>query len=785
MEPHHLEVFLNLARQEALARKNYYTTTEHLLFVLLKSKEVARALAELNIPIAFLNDQLERFFTKILEIAKKTDHVDSLAVPTDALRKVISQTVLQSLNSGRKFPREIDFLITMLSDKDSFAAALFKAVNLRSVDLMRWASEHQPQVGTSESERPKVQDDILFDEAPEDDEDDGEDEDDGNAENCEGNCERESLSFSRLKAYLSRLVELASRGKIDPVVGRDREIETCCQALLRRTKCNVLIVGEAGVGKTAIVEGLARRIAHGEVPSELRDAEIYAIDIPSLMAGTKFRGEMESRLKAILKYVKKRKNAILFIDELHCAAGVDKSTGSQEILALLKPELAKGNLRLIGTTTYDDFRRVLSSDTALIRRFHKLDIAEPDEETTKRILHEIAPHYEKFHKIAYTREAIDEAVKLSGRYMPDRRFPDKAIDVIDEAGAANRMKPLDEQLNTLDVPQIEAIVSNIARIPDLKVKESESSKLKSAEASLKKVIFGQDPAIESLVRLVKLSRAGIRNPEKPVACLLFTGPTGVGKTEVAKQLAKTLDLPFVRFDMSEYREEYTISKFIGSAPGYVGYERGGLLTEAIQSKPNCVLLLDEIEKAHSSIYDLLLQIMDVARLTDNAGKTADFRQVILIMTSNAGSDEMSRVRIGFGAEIDVSMGMQDIEKTFSPEFRNRLDEIIMFNPLNAQAMTQIVSRMVHELERQLADKNIALELSDEAKTWLAQKGYDPKFGARPMARLIQSQISVPLADEILFGDAQNGGIVQIRLNESQTGLQLVMKSKASSPPQSL
>ena len=776
MEPHHLEVFLNLARQEALQRRNYYTTTEHLLFVLLKSKEITRALADLGAPVDFLLGQLERFFSKALETAKKSDRAEALAVPTDALRKIISQTVLQALNSGRQFPREIDFLILMASDKDSFAAALFRAVNIRAVDLMRWASEHQqPNAQTTPDAVSPDGGDIMLDEDGDGAGDEGGDEDeddDGDGDGTAQNPDHENVSFQRIKAFVTKLVALAKSGKIDPVVGRDKEIDTCCQALLRRNKCNVLIVGETGVGKTAIVEGLARRIARGEVPGDLQGAEIYSVDIPSLMAGTKYRGEMEARLKSIIQYVKKRKNAILFIDELHSAAGADRSGGSQEILALLKPELAKGKVRLIGTTTYEDYRRALSADSALLRRFHQLDIIEPDEATTKLILHEIASHYESFHSVTYTPEAIDDAVRLSGRYLPEKRFPDKAIDIIDEAGAANRMLPLDEQRTVIDSPQIESIVANIARIPDLHVSQTEASRLKTAQDDMKKVIFGQDAAVEAVIRLVKLSRAGIRNPEKPVACFLFTGPTGVGKTEVAKQLAKTLLVPFVRFDMSEYREEYTISKFIGSAPGYVGYERGGLLTEAIRAKPNCVLLLDEIEKAHPSIYDLLLQVMDVARLTDNTGKTADFRQVILIMTSNAGSEEMSKTRIGFGAEIDVSAGMRDIEKTFSPEFRNRLDDIVMFNPLTPDAMGAIVSRMVNELEAQLAEKNISLELSDEARKWLAEKGFDPKFGARPMHRLIQTQVSVPLSEEILFGYAQNGGRIRIDVKSDQSGLDL-------------
>lgn len=777
MEPHQLESLFEQAQQEAIKRRNCYTTTEHLLFALVKSKELRLALNDLNVPLEFINAQLERFFEKAVEKAPESDFDASLGVPTLALKNLLSLVVMQALNSGRPFPREIDFLIQMLAEKDSFVSSLFKAADVKQLDLMRWASEnpHPDQKNVKLIvDRNDDDDDDLDDPEFDDDEDDIELDDDAFDNEFDPDPhEQNSVAFSRIKDYLTKLVALAKNGKIDPVVGRDREIGICCQALLRRTKCNVLIIGEAGVGKTAIVEGLARKIAFDDVPNDLRGAEIFAVDVPSLMAGTKFRGEMESRLKAIIKYVKKRPKAILFIDELHSAAGTDKGTGSQEILALLKPELAKGTMRLIGTTTYDDYRRVLAADTALLRRFHKLDIEEPDEETTRLILHEIAPHYEEFHKIKYTKDALDEAVRLSGRFIPDKRFPDKAIDVIDEAGAANRTKPVGEQLAAIDVPQIENIIGNIARIPDLHVSANESNQLMNADSKLKNVIFGQDPAIDAVVKLVKLSRAGIRAPNKPIASLLFAGPTGVGKTEVAKQLASVLEMPFVRFDMSEYREEYTVSKFIGSAPGYVGYERGGLLTEAIRAKPNCVLLLDEIEKAHRSIYDLLLQVMDVAHLTDNTGKTADFRHVILIMTSNSGSQEMSRKKIGFGQEIDVSNGMREIEKTFSPEFRNRLDEIIMFNPLGESAMLKIVARMVRELEAQLVEKNITLSISDTAQNWLAKNGYEPAFGARPMARLIQREISVPLSDEILFGFAKNGAHVKIILNETQNGLKLM------------
>ncbi len=801
MEPFQLEKLLSDAQDVAISHRNYYTTREHFLYVMLTLHEVRAAFAAIGVPRDFIQGQLERYFSEMLEVAPEIKPSDEIAVLTESLKSLVEQTLLQAISSGRQFPREIDFLIQMFNDESSFCVAVFKAIGLKSIALMRWASEHTVEQIKDLSEAALKQGEVMGDDPvllgdpakskiPENEIDRDEstlgeyaelsDLDDDDDEPDEGERGRKAepalidgdndAGFNQIKKFVTRLVRMARDGRIDPVVGRDREIETCCQALLRRTKCNVLILGDAGVGKTAIVEGLARRIALGDVPYDLSGAEIYSVDIPSLMAGTKFRGEMEGRLKIIIRYIKRRKNAILFIDELHSAAGTDRNGSSQEILTLLKPELAKGRIRLIGTTTYEEYRRVLQSDSALLRRFHKLDIEEPDEETTRKIIHAISEHYADFHHVDYTDEALDTAVLLAGRYMPERCFPDKAIDVIDEAGAANRMRPLDEQLTTIDVPQIEKIVTNIARIPDLHVSKDETGQLKTASERMKNVIFGQDQAIDTVIDLVKLSRAGIRAPNKPVACMLFAGPTGVGKTEVARQLASILAMPFVRFDMSEYREEYTISKFIGSAPGYVGFERGGLLTETIRAKPNCVLLLDEIEKAHPSIYDLLLQVMDVAKLTDNTGKSADFRNVILIMTSNAGGVEMNKVRIGFGHEIDVSQGMKDIERTFSPEFRNRLDDIVMFNALTPPTMIQIVSRQIRELEAQLSEKRVSIQLDDESRQWLAERGYDPQFGARPMARLIQREISLKLADEILFGKLHNGGTAKFHLNAEKSGL---------------
>ncbi len=775
MEPHQFEACLHRARSEAIRHRNYYVTREHLLFALLEESEIREAFRDLNIPMRFVSDQLGHYFEDILEHAAEDVPEEELGITTESLNRFKTAVILQALGSSRAFPRFIDFVIAMSGESDTFAGALFRAMNVKPVQMMRWAADHFAEPGRAPMDGALGS---LLSALETPDDEDGRDDEDIELEEGEGDedgttyGDREDFSYSRIKTYVTRLVEKARQGHIDPVVGRDREIDTCCRALLRRSKCNVLIVGEAGVGKTAIVEGLARKIALGEVPSPLRNAELYAVDVPGLMAGTKFRGEMEGRIKAIVGFVKKTPDAILFIDELHTAASLDRSSGTQDILSLLKPELAMGTLRLIGTTTYEDFRRCIANDTALLRRFHKLDVEEPDEDMARSILKEIQKHYAEFHHVSYTDAAIEAAVSLSGRYMPERRFPDKAIDIIDEAGAENRMRPENAQHKIIDVADIERIVTENARIPELHVSKDESALLATARDVLKQRVFGQDKAIDTLVDLVKLSRAGIRAPHKPVACLLFAGPTGVGKTEVARQLADALNLAFLRFDMSEYREEYTVSKFIGSAPGYVGFDRGGLLTEAVRAKPCCVLLLDEIEKAHHAIFDLLLQVMDVARLTDNTGKTADFRHVILIMTSNSGGEDMNRARIGFDNAIDVSMGLQEIEKTFSPEFRNRLDDIVLFNALSPDCMIQIASRMVDELARQVAERHVSLDLCEDARRWLAEHGYAPKFGARPMARLIQREIALPLADEMLFGPLKNGGTARVRVNTDGSGLSI-------------
>lgn len=896
MESHQLDSYLDKARQIAIQYRHEYLTSEHLFAALLGDREVIRAFRDMDIPMPFVRKQLEHYFRHNLDRAGDDVSAEDLGKMTDTLQGIVSRVLMQALNSGREFPRAIDFIIALGDDKYSFVRAMFDATHHSSIEFMEWAASHpiddmtRKRVGTlgAADGNDEDDDDGDFEDGNDDDdfedggysEDDGDEEDDdddddgrprmpnsvlaivdgflppgglfgidrikqilrnavmnGNDGNVkihfmqrdsnegdsndasnpadasrEADSEREDresdegdvgspaersgsqkrasrrredpAAFRRIRGFVTRLVDKARRGGIDPVVGRDKEIETCCLALLRRTKSNVLIVGEAGVGKTAIVEGLARAIAHGEVPKALQDFEIYALDVSALIAGTKFRGEMEERLKAVVRYVETHMPAVLFIDELQSVSGAERGSGAQEIMTYLKPRLASGSIKVIGTATYEDYRRSISNDSALVRRFHKLDIEEPNEETTRFIIEALKPHYEAFHNVGYTDEALTAAVALTAKHMPERRFPDKAIDIIDEAGAAHRMTCSDQDSENakkvIGLGDIEKIVAKVARIPDLQVSRDEGELLQNAERCMKSAVFGQDAGIETLVRLIKLSRAGIRAEHKPVANLLFAGPTGVGKTEVARQFAKALNLPFVRFDMSEYREEYSVSKFIGSSPGYVGYDRGGLLTEAVRSKPNCVLLLDEIEKAHSAIFDLLLQVMDAASLTDNTGKTADFRNVTLIMTSNSGSADMARRSIGFDSKIDVTNGLKEIEKTFSPEFRNRLDEVILFNPLSPESMECIVRRMVGDLSVLLSQRNVVIDITPRATQWFAENGYDPQFGARPMARLIQKEISVPLSEEILFGRLKSGGNVKVDYDAATSKIGFVFDESARS-----
>jgi ATP-dependent Clp protease ATP-binding subunit ClpA len=569
-----------------------------------------------------------------------------------------------------------------------------------------------------------------------------------------------------LDQYAVNLNDMAMRGRIDPLIGRALEIERTIQILCRRRKNNPLLVGDAGVGKTAIAEGLALKIVEEEVPDVLLDSVIYSLDLGALVAGTKYRGDFEKRLKAVLAQLKKEEDAILFIDEIHTVIGAGTASGgAMDASNLIKPMLASGELRCIGSTTYEEFRGIFEKDHALARRFQKIDVAEPSVEETKEILAGLRSRFEEHHRVSYTDAALRAAAELSARYINDRHLPDKAIDVIDEAGAAVRLLPEERRPRVIDVDAIERVVAKIARIPPKTISASDTEVLKRLDRDLKMVVFGQDQAIDTLVTAIRMNRSGLGGGERPVGSFLFSGPTGVGKTEVTRQLARILGIELIRFDMSEYMERHTVSRLIGAPPGYVGFDQGGLLTEAITRQPHAVLLLDEVEKAHPDVFNLLLQVMDHGTLTDNNGRKADFRNVILVMTTNAGAEEMSRASIGFTRQDHSSDGMEVLKRYFSPEFRNRLDGIVQFKSLGSEEIASVVEKFMFELEGQLEERKVSMTVSDEAKVWLAEKGYDPKMGARPMARGIQEQIKKPLAEELLFGRLQEGGKVLVRRGE--------------------
>jgi ATP-dependent Clp protease ATP-binding subunit ClpA len=650
-------------------------------------------------------------------------------------------------SSGKE---EIDggsVLVAIFAEPDSHAVYMLEQHGVTRLDVVAYISH-----GVSKRD---------------DDEDLEDDDDDDGEVYVEESPDGESVR-KPLKSFMVNLTKRAKDGKIDPLIGREAEVERVIQVLTRRRKNNPLLSGEPGVGKTAIVEGLARMIAEGDVPDLLADVEIFALDLGALLAGTKFRGQFEERLKASLKALIKKGNAILFIDEIHMIVGAGATAGgTMDASNLLKPVLQSGDLRCIGATTHDDYRRSLERDKALVRRFQKIDIDEPDVEDTVKILQGLRPYYEEFHEVKYTDEALQSAAELADRYIGERFLPDKAIDVIDETGARNRLASGDERLETIDREAIEVVVAKIARMPDITAGEDERDRLATLERRMKEHVYGQDEAIETIVTAIKLSRAGLGGMDKPVGSFLFTGPTGVGKTEVAKQLSDALAVSFLRFDMSEYMEKHTVSRLIGAPPGYVGFDQGGLLTEQIRKNPHSVLLLDEIEKAHPDLFNILLQVMDRATLTDNNGREADFRNVILIMTSNAGTREMSQNAMGFGKGLDISQGSKAIERMFSPEFRNRLDGTVLFTALAPEVMGKVVDKFIRELGLQLAERDATIEITDACRTWLAEEGYDEVMGARPLRRLVQDKIRKPLAEALLFGDLRDGGHVLVDESEGE------------------
>ncbi len=729
-----LESTLNVALKEAKKRRHEYVCLEHLLFALLGDKDGSGAIINCGGDIERLRQKLEEFFNGQLE--RLPEGFEQEPQQTLSFHRVLQRAVIHAQSAERKEINGGNLLVAMFREPDSYAIYLLEEQGITRFDVVNYISHGISKIATGE-------------EWPGSEEETGEQ-------------EKSQKRVNPLEAFTVNLVEKAARGEVDPLIGREDEIERTIHVLCRRRKNNPIYVGDPGVGKTALAEGLALKISSGEVPEALKTAVVYSLDMGGLLAGTKFRGDFEARLKGVLSGLKKKPNSILFIDEIHTIVGAGATSGgSMDASNILKPALASGELKCIGSTTYHDYKSYFERDRALARRFQKIEVAEPSREDAYKILQGLKPHYEKHHGVHYASSAIHAAVDLSAKHINDRRLPDKAIDVIDEVGAAVRLLPADKRKKTIGAKDIEKIVAKIAKIPPRSVSVSDKEQLETLERDLKLTVFGQDTAIDALASTIKLSRSGLGHPEKPIGCFLFSGPTGVGKTEVAKQLALVMGIEFIRFDMSEYMEKHTVSRLIGAPPGYVGFDQGGLLTDAINRNPYAVLLLDEIEKAHPDLFNILLQVMDHATLTDNNGKKADFRNIVLIMTTNAGARELSGAPLGFGAQSNAGKGKEAIEKMFSPEFRNRLDAMIAFNPLNMEVIERVVDKFIMELDRQLNEKKVFLSITSKARRWLAERGYDPTFGARPMARLIQNEIKRTLADKILFGQLQSGGKVEV------------------------
>ena len=744
-----LEFCLNEAFQRARDRRHEFMTVEHLLLALLDIPKVHEILKTCNANIPELRRQLTECVDEQTPLLP--EDADTDVQPTLGFQRVLQRAVFHVQSSGKKEVTGSNVLVAIFSEKQSQAVYFMNLQDITRLDVVNFIAHGLPQV---QGER---------------------DEDESEAQ-LEGDAD---VELSPLDQYATNLNELAIKGKIDPLIGRELEIERTVQILCRRRKNNPLYVGEAGVGKTALAEGLARMITEERVPEVLHDSTIYALDMGSLIAGTKYRGDFEKRLKGVIAEISEDPGAILFIDEIHTVIGAGAASGGvMDASNLIKPVLANGEIRCIGSTTYSEYRGIFEKDHALARRFQKIDVPEPSVEETVAILKGLKSRFEEHHGIRYEDGSLESAAELAARHINDRHLPDKAIDVMDEAGANLRLQPVAERGDRVTVEMIENIVAKMARIPAKSVSASDRDALRTIERDLKLTIFGQDRAIEALGSAIKMSRSGLREEEKPIGAFLFAGPTGVGKTEVTRQLALLMGVELIRFDMSEYMERHTVSRLIGAPPGYVGFDQGGLLTEAVTKNPHAVVLLDEIEKAHPEVFNLLLQVMDHGTLTDNNGRKADFRNVILVMTTNAGAEEMSRASIGFTQQDHSSDGMTVIKKRFSPEFRNRLDTIIQFASLDVNSIKRVVDKLVVELEAKLGNNNVTLELDDEAREWIAERGYDPKMGARPMARIIQEKIKRPLAEELLFGILSDGGHVKITVGpdgELQLNSEPVMK----------
>jgi ATP-dependent Clp protease ATP-binding subunit ClpA len=751
-----LEYCLNEAFQNAREARHEFMTVEHLLLAILDTPKVREILRACGADMTKLKGDLAAFIEQTTP--RLADDDDREVQPTLGFQRVLQRAVFHVQSSGKKEVTVANVLVAIFSEKQSHAAYLLSMQDVARLDVVNYVSHGLTRVGEEPGSKDETQ-------------------------SPEGERETEGGS-SPLEKYATNLNKLATDGKIDPLIGRRMEVQRTIEILCRRRKNNPLYVGEAGVGKTAIAEGLARLIIEGEVPDVLSDCTIYALDMGALIAGTKYRGDFEKRLKGVLAELRKNPGAILFIDEIHTVIGAGAASGGvMDASNLIKPVLANGELRCIGSTTYSEYRGIFEKDHALARRFQKIDVTEPSVSETIEILMGLKAKFEEHHGVKYLDESLKAAAELAARHINDRHLPDKAIDVVDEAGASLRLKPPAERATTVTVAHIEDVVARIARIPPKNVSLSDRDVLKNLERNLKLVIFGQDPAIEALAAAIKMARSGLGDQLKPVGSFLFAGPTGVGKTEVTRQLAIAMGVEFIRFDMSEYMERHTVSRLIGAPPGYVGFDQGGLLTEAITKHPHSVLLLDEIEKAHPDVFNLLLQVMDHGTLTDNNGRKADFRHVIIVMTTNAGAFEMNRPSIGFTQSDTASDGMEAIRRIFSPEFRNRLDAVIQFSTLAPETIERVVDKLLVEVETQLEQKGVALTVDDNARTWIARKGYDPKMGARPMARLIQDHIKRPLAEDLLFGKLVGGGHVRVTVNEA--GTELVLLTRAAHEPELL
>ncbi|NBO82594.1 MAG: ATP-dependent Clp protease ATP-binding subunit ClpA [Betaproteobacteria bacterium] len=760
-----LEVSLHMAFVEARQQRHEFITVEHLLLALLDNPSAAEILKACAANMDDLRKSLTQFIADNTPIIQGPDDVDTQ--PTLGFQRVIQRAIMhvQSTSNGKKEVTGANVLVAIFGEKDSHAVYFLHQQGITRLDVVNFIAHgitKAPQASPAQEEAAAAE-----------------------QSESSGGQSAQPQQPTALDQYTSNINELAKKGKIDPLIGREQEVERVIQVLCRRRKNNPLLVGEAGVGKTAIAEGLARRIIEKDIPEVLEQATVYALDMGALLAGTKYRGDFEQRLKAVLKQLKSDPHAVLFIDEIHTLIGAGSASGGTlDASNLLKPALSSGALRCIGATTYNEYRGIFEKDHALSRRFQKIDVTEPSVEQTVQILRGLKSRFEEHHGVKYSAAALSTAAELSAKYINDRHLPDKAIDVIDEAGAAQRILPKSKQKRTIGKTEIEEIVSKIARIPPATVNTDDRQVLARLDKNLKSVVFGQDPAIEALSAAIKMSRSGLGKIDKPIGSFLFSGPTGVGKTEVAKQLAYVLGIELIRFDMSEYMERHAVSRLIGAPPGYVGFDQGGLLTEAITKKPHSVLLLDEIEKAHPDIFNVLLQVMDHGTLTDNNGRKADFRNVIIIMTTNAGAETLNRRAIGFSNAREAGDEMADIKRMFTPEFRNRLDAIVSFKSLDADVIMRVVDKFLIALEQQLAEKKVEISYSESLRAYLAKKGFDPQMGARPMQRLIQDTIRKALADELLFGRLVNGGRVHVAIDVEQ-GDQVVLefpKDEDSKPP---